>query len=128
MLRSLPIHHDNPSFLLGKSQSKRGISAPTETSRLLKHWSTLRDLAAKPNTEAVVVLAHLSNAVKFDPASQRGGPASENISKAHQKVMDLGAQTASAGVKFFQVNFVFGEPDAGGMVPIRLGNVWELNL
>lgn len=125
MLRSLPIHSGNPAFQADAGPSKGGTPAPTEKNRLLKHWSSLRDLAATPNTEAVVVLSHLVDAERFDPDRQRGN--TQTTSKAHRKVMDLANDTIKAGVKFWQVNFVFGEPDDSGRTAIRLGNVWDLD-
>ncbi len=130
MLRSLPISVANPAYV--PFDGKTSYSAPSPE-RLLKHWGTLRALSLRPKTKAIVVLTHLLNAAKFEASKQRVGsesPASSPAAKtrAMKRVMDAAASTANAGVRFVQVNLVYGQPDARGNTPINLGNVFELEI
>lgn len=121
MLASLPIHESNPGFVEKKG---RAVGQRPERSRMLKHWDTLTSLAATDGKEAVVVLTYLMQADRFDPTGYRG--TTKASIRNYETIMKRAENTRTAGVRFVQVNFVFGEPDGEGRTAIRLGNVHDV--
>lgn len=142
LLGSLPVSTSNPAFTeipVRKKHSStkaklkaRKTSTATENSsattpnRMLKHWKSLSELAAKPDTDAVVVLTYLTNAPRFEPPS--GPPASdEGPVEKHYRIVRAADDTRKAGVRFVQVNLQLTVNETTGAAQYSLVGVIDLD-